>query len=88
MESIITAIISGGLALVGVIITNTAQSRKIEQKLEVAQAVTDTKLEALTHEVRAHNNFAERIPVLEEQAKATNRRLKNLEGGNSHEDKL
>lgn len=88
MESIITAIITGGLALVGVVITNLAQGRRLEQRLEVAQAVTDTKLEELTREVRAHNNFATRIPVLEEQAKATNRRLKNLEGGNNHENKL
>lgn len=65
MEALITAIITGGLSLVGVIITNISSNRKIEHKLEVAQAVTDTKLESLTAEVRLHNNFASRIPIIE-----------------------
>ena len=65
METIITALITGGLALVGVIITNMTSHRTIENTLKVNQAVTDTKLEALTDEVRKHNNFAVRIPMIE-----------------------
>jgi hypothetical protein len=65
MESIIVAIITGGLALVGVIISNLQGNKVIENKLVTAQAVTDTKIENLTEEVRKHNNFALKIPVLE-----------------------
>lgn len=65
MVEIITAIIVGGLSLVGVIFTSTQSSKKIEQQLSVAQAVTDTKIEQLTEEVRKHNTFADRITKLE-----------------------
>ena len=69
LEGIIAAIISGGMALIGVVITNIFSSRRIsseiEHKLEVRQAVTDQKIEDLTREVRKHNNFAERMPALE-----------------------
>lgn len=65
MVEIITAIIVGGLSLVGVIITSQQSSKKIEQQLSVAQAVTDTKIEQLTEEVRKHNTFADRITRLE-----------------------
>lgn len=65
METIITAVITGGLALAGVIITNISSNRSIEQKLITSQAVTDTKIEALTEEVRKHNSFADRITALE-----------------------
>lgn len=65
METIITAIITGGLALIGVIITNMTSHKTIENTLKINQAVTDTKLEALTDEVRKHNNFAVRIPMIE-----------------------
>ena len=68
MESIISAILAGAVTLIGVLIANGK-----------SQAVTDTKLEELTREVRLHNNFAERIPVLEEQNKALNKRVTNLE---------
>lgn len=81
MESIIGAIITGGLALAGVIISNILSNNKIEQKLEISQAVTDTKLEALTDEVKKHNNFAQRMPVVEEQIKVINHRLDDLEKG-------
>lgn len=60
-------IITGVLALVGVIITNSSSNRKIEHQLEVSQAITDTKLENLTEEVRKHNNFAVKIPVVEQR---------------------
>lgn len=69
METIIGAAITGVLALAGVIITNIQSNRKIEQKLSTAQAVTDYKLEDLTREVRKHNNFAERVPAIEQEIK-------------------
>ena len=68
-ESIIVALISGGLTLMGVLIANSR-----------TQAVTDTKLEELTREVREHNNFATRMPVVEEQIKVINHRIEDLEG--------
>ncbi len=79
MESIIVALITGGLSLIGVVITVTNGNKKMESKLETQQAVTDTKIEELTREVRAHNNFAQRVPVLEEQMKVANHRLEDLE---------
>lgn len=79
MEAIISALISGGLALIGVILSNRANAQKMAAKLEKAQAVTDTKIEELTREVREHNNFARRVPVLEEQIKVVNHRINDLE---------
>lgn len=79
MSEIIVALITGGLALTGVIITNIASTRRTEQKIETAQAVTDTKLDELTREVREHNNFARRMPVVEEQIKVINHRIADLE---------
>ena len=75
METIIAAAITGGLALIGVIITNIMSSRKMEQKLDKSQAITDCKLEELTREVREHNNFARRMPVVEEQIKNINHKI-------------
>ena len=83
VESIVVALISGGLSLIGVILSNAASARRTEQKIETAQAVTDTKLDELTREVRAHNNFAQRVPVLEEQIKVANHRLSDLEKTNT-----
>ena len=80
-EAIMVALITGGLSLIGVIITNTATSRRVEHQIQVNQAVTDTKLEELTREVREHNNFAKRVPVVEEQIKVINHRIKDLEAG-------
>ena len=68
MNEIIVALITGGVTLLGVVISNGK-----------AQAVTDTKLEELTREVREHNNFARRVPVLEEQMKVANHRIQDLE---------
>lgn len=68
MNEIIVALITGGITLVGVLISN-----------QKSQAVTDTKLEELTREVREHNNFARRVPVLEEQMKVANHRIDDLE---------
>ena len=74
MESIVTALITGGITLLGVLIANGK-----------SQAVTETKLDELTREVREHNNFARRMPVVEEQIRVIHQRLSNLEhgGGNA-----
>ena len=68
MTGIISAIIAGAVTLIGVLIANGK-----------SQAVTDTKLEELTREVREHNNFARRVPILEEQMKVANHRIADLE---------
>ena len=78
-EAITVALITGGLSLLGVIIASAAGNRRTEQKIQVARAVTDTKIEELTREVRKHNNFAEKIPVIQEQIKVVNHRLADLE---------
>lgn len=79
MYTIIASAITGGLALIGVIVTNVMSNRKIENKLQTSQAVTDCKIEELTREVREHNNFAKRMPVVEEQIKVINHRIADLE---------
>ena len=68
MESILSALIAGAVTLIGVLIANSR-----------SQAMTDTKLEELTREVREHNNFARRVPILEEQMKVANHRIADLE---------
>lgn len=73
METIITSIISGGITLVGVLIANSK-----------SQAVMETKVNELTREVREHNNFARRMPVVEEQIKVINHRIEDLEGFHKH----
>ncbi len=80
MEAIISALITGGLALAGVIISNVVSNNKMQSQMEKAQAVTDTKLDELTREVREHNGFARRMPVVEEQIKVINHRINDLEG--------
>lgn len=80
MESIIASLITGGLALIGVIISNNRANAKMQTQLEKNQAVTDTKIDELTREVREHNNFARRMPVVEEQIKVINHRIGDLEG--------
>lgn len=78
-DAIIVAIITGGLSLIGVIVSNIHTAQSMDAKLDKQQAVTETKLEELTREVREHNNFAQRIPVLEEQIKVANHRIEDLE---------
>jgi primosomal protein N'' len=78
-EAIVTALITGGLSLLGVVISNIAAVKKSEQAIRTGQAVTDTKLEELTREVREHNHFARRMPVVEEQIKVINHRISDLE---------
>ena len=84
MEAILVALITGGLSLLGVVITNMMAARRAEQRMVTAQAVTDARLEELTREVRAHNNFAQRVPVLEEQLRVANHRLSSLEKAHTH----
>ena len=79
-EAIVVALITGGLSFAGVVITCLATAKKNETAMKVSQAVTDTKIEELTREVRAHNNFAQRMPVVEEQIKVINHRIEDLEG--------
>lgn len=81
-EAILVALITGGLSLAGVVITCLATAKKNETTMKVAQAVTDTKIAELTREVRQHNNFAQRMPVVEEQIKVINHRLDDLEHSN------
>lgn len=85
-EAVVTALITGGLALIGVIFTNLMSNRKIENQLTVQQAVTDQKIEKLSkdfeelkEEVKKYNTFAERVRVLEEQMKVANHRIDELE---------
>ena len=80
-----SSIVVGLMSLLGVILSNSKSNNKVEKKLEIAQAVTDSKIEELTREVREHNNFAQRLPVVEERIKVINRRLSNLEGAHKGE---
>lgn len=79
MGGIIAAAITSVASLIGVILSNVSSNRKIEHNLQTAQAVTDCKIEELTREVREHNNFARRMPVVEEQIKVINHRISDLE---------
>lgn len=78
-EAILVAIITGGLSLVGVIISNLATAHKSEKAQAVAQAITETKIDELTREVRQHNGFAEKIPVQQAEINDLKRRVGNLE---------
>ena len=78
-ESIIVALITGGLSLVGVVVTCLATSKKTEKNQAVAQAVMDTKLDELTREVREHNGFAQKMPVIQNQVTALETRVTALE---------
>lgn len=83
-EAIVVALITGGLSLAGVVATCLATARKNETAMKISQAVTDTKIQELTREVRIHNGFAQRMPVVEEQIKVINHRLTDLEKENVH----
>lgn len=76
---IVVALITSACTLLGVIITSISSNRKIQSSLEKTQAVTDCKIDELTREVREHNNFARRMPVVEEQIRVINHRLEDLE---------
>lgn len=73
------AVVVGLLSLVGVMISNSRANSKMQNEIKTSQAVTDERISELTREVRLHNNFAQRIPVIEEQIKVVNRRVGSLE---------
>ena len=79
METIVVAIITSVSSVLAVVISNFQSNKKIETQLDKQQAIMDTKLEELTREVREHNNFAKRMPVVEEQIKVINHRIEDLE---------
>lgn len=89
-DAVRVALITGAFGLIGSVIVaaisaitasmnNASLKQEVTNKLEISQAVTDTKIEELTREVRKHNNFAERVPVIEEQIKVANHRIEDLE---------
>ena len=78
-EAVVVALITGGMSLLGVVITCLATARKSEKTQAIAQAVTDTKIQELTREVRSHNHFAQRLPVVECQIQSIHHRLDDLE---------
>ena len=77
-NEVLVALITGGLTFLGVIVTNIGNSRKMQKELEKNQAVTDTKIEELTREVRQHNNFAQRVPVIENKVSVADHRIMDL----------
>ena len=79
MEQVIVAVITGIATVLAVVLTNSKSNAAVDAKLDKQQAITETKLDALTEEVRKHNSFAQRVPVLEEQMKVANHRIADLE---------
>lgn len=78
-EAVTVALISGGISLIGIFVSNMMTAKKNETTMKVNQAVTDTKLEELTREVREHNNFALRMPTVEQKVRSLEKRVENLE---------
>ena len=78
VTEIIVAIVTGVATVIAVVLTNSRNSRDMDAKLEKAQAITDTKIEELTREVRIHNGFAQRIPVLAATMREATHRITNL----------
>ena len=78
-EAVAAALITGAMSLLGVVVTCLLTARKNENAMKITQAVTDTKLDELTREVRAHNHFAQRMPVVEHEIKVINHRIEDLE---------
>lgn len=76
---VIVALITGIVTIITVLVNSVIASKEMNAKLDKAQAVTQTRLEELTREVRKHNEFAERIPVIEEKMKVANHRIDKLE---------
>ena len=75
MVNLICTVISSGCVLLGVLLSNRTSTDRMQNEMRTAQAVTDTKIEELTREVREHNNFAKRVPVLEEQIREIQKKL-------------
>ena len=80
MIEIIVAVITGVATVLTVVLTNIQTSRSMNDRLDKSQAVTETKWEELTREVREHNGFARRMPVVEEQIRVINHQIEDLEG--------
>ena len=78
-DALLVAIITGGLSLLGIIYSSGKSASKVDAKLDKQQAVMETKMDELTREVTEHNNFAKRMPVVEEQIKVINHRIEDLE---------
>ena len=78
-EAVVVALITGGMSLAGIALSARAQSRTLMHKLETALAVMETKMDELARETRAHNDFAVRIPVIEEQVRSISSRADVLE---------
>lgn len=83
MTEIVVALITGGLALIGVVISNRTTAIKIQNQIVTNQAVTDTKIDELTREVREHNNFAKRVPVVENEIEHLKNKIHHLEDHNA-----
>ena len=79
-DAVITAIIAGAVSLIGYIITAAITVSKTRSELHSNLAVMNERISELTREVREHNNFARRMPVVEEQIRVANHRIKELEG--------
>lgn len=79
MNELLIALVTGGLSLVGVIVTNNRNAQQMDHKLELHQSVTETKLDELTREVREHNNFAKRVPLLEKDVDYIKDKLEELQ---------
>ena len=79
-EAVVVALITGGLSLIGIIYSSSRAGQAMDTKLDKQQAIIETKMNELTREVREHNNFAKRMPVVEEQIKVINHRIEDLEG--------
>lgn len=84
MPEIVIALITAAGSIVAVLLTNKSANDKMMQSMKVHDAVTDTKIDELTREVRAHNHFAERMPVVEEQIRVINHRIEDLEAFHKH----
>ncbi|MEE0970125.1 MAG: hypothetical protein U0M06_12210 [Clostridia bacterium] len=83
LDALIAAVASvtvGVLSLVGVMVTNSRANNKMQSEMKTQQVLTDERLCELTREVRMHNDFARRIPVIEEKIKTANHRIDDLEG--------
>ena len=78
MVAIVCACVTGILSLIGVVITNNNSNRKVENQIQLSQAITDTKLENLTEEVKKHNNFATRVPVIENRLDTLENTVKEI----------
>lgn len=74
-DAVIVALVTGAFSIVSAVITGVITSNKSVHQMEISRAVTDTKIEELTREVRAHNNFAQRMPVVESEIKEIKRRI-------------